>query len=167
MALLSPLFDDFGGFERPLATIMSTPLVGEFVLQLAGDSKFSDLSKAISSPDKRAVLENEVAKQLRFRGKRRAILANWRGDSFTNPTTAYEEVKAQGIPTLLTWGTQDTLILEDSMRRLRDLLPDIEYHEIDGAAHLAHYEYPERINPILIQFLTRPASDEVPIRAVG
>ncbi len=49
------------------------------------------------------------------------------------------------------------------MRRLRDLLTDIEYHEIEGASHLAHYEYPERINPILIDFLTRPASEEAPI----
>ncbi|MDH5616307.1 MAG: alpha/beta hydrolase, partial [Acidimicrobiia bacterium] len=166
LALLSPLFDDVAGSGSPLVKILSTRLAGELLLQLGGDSKLSDLSNRISSPDKKAVLESEVAEQLRFRGKRRAILANVRGDSFTNPTAAYEDVKAQGIPTLLTWGTQDKLILEDSMRRLRDLLPDIEYHEIDGAAHLAHYEYPERINPILIRFLTRPASEEAPIRAV-
>ena len=40
------------------------------------------------------------------------------------------------------------------MNRLRDLLPDIDYHEIEGASHLAHYEFPDRINPILIRFLT-------------
>jgi pimeloyl-ACP methyl ester carboxylesterase len=167
LALLSPLFDDFVGSGDARTTILSTRLVGEFVLQLVGDGKFSDLSAGVTSPEKRAALEGKVAEQLRFRGKRRAVLANWRGDSFTNPTAAYEEVKAQGIPTLLTWGTQDKLILGDSMQRLRDLLPDIEYHEIDGAAHLAHYEYPERINPILIRFLTRPAADEAPIRDVG
>ncbi len=76
-------------------------------------------------------------------------------------------MKAQGIPTLLTWGTQDKLLLEDSMRRLRDLLPDIEYHAVDGAAHLAHYEFPERINPILVDFLTRPEAEVAPVRAVG
>jgi pimeloyl-ACP methyl ester carboxylesterase len=167
LALLSPLFDDFVGSKGLMTKILSTRFVGEFVLQFAGDGKFSDLGKAISAPDKRAALESEVAEQLRFRSKRRAILANWRGDSFANPTEAYKEVKAQHIPTLLTWGTQDKLILDDSMARLRDLLPDIEYHEIDGAAHLAHYEYPERINPILIRFLAQPASYEAPIRAVG
>jgi pimeloyl-ACP methyl ester carboxylesterase len=36
---------------------------------------------------------------------------------------------------------------EDPMGRLRDLLPDIEYHEIEVASHLAHHEYPERITP--------------------
>lgn len=154
LAFLAPLFDDFAGSGSRLFKIVSTRFLGEFVLQLAGDRKLSDLSNRISSPDKKASLESEVAKQWRFRGKRRAILANARGDSFTNPQAAYEDVKGQGIPTLLTWGTEDRLIPEDSMNRLRKLLPDIEYHGIDGASHLAHYEYPERINPILIRFLT-------------
>ena len=158
LAFLAPLFDDFVGSEGLMAKIVSTRLVGEFVLQLAGDSRLSDLSDRISSPDKKASLESEVAEQWRFRGKRRAILANVRGDGLRDATSCYESVKDQGIPTLLTWGTEDKLILEDSMRRLRDLLPGLEYHEIDGASHLAHYEYPERINPILIRFLTRPTS---------
>ena len=162
LAFLAPLFDDFVGSEGLMAKIVSTRLVGEFVLQLAGDSRLSDLSDRISSPDKKASLESEVAAQWRFRGKRRAILANVRGDGLRDATSCYESVKDQGIPTLLTWGTEDKLILEDSMRRLRDLLPGLEYHEIDGASHLAHYEFPERINPILIRFLTRPASEEAP-----
>jgi pimeloyl-ACP methyl ester carboxylesterase len=156
LALLAPLFDDFAGKGSPLAKIMNTPIAGEFLIGLAGDSKVADLTGRIAVPDKKAVLESEVAKQLQFRGKHGAILANLRGDGLTNPVAAYEGVKAQGLPTLLTWGTQDKLLPEDSMRRLRDLLPDIEYHEIDGASHLAHYEYPERVNPLLIDFLTRP-----------
>ena len=167
LAFLAPLFDDFVGSDSVMSKIMSTRFLGELVLQLAGDSKFSDLSGRISVPDKKATLEREVAKQLQFRGKRRAMLANWRGDSFTNPEAAYADVKAQGIPMLLLWGSQDELLLEDSMQRLRDLLPDLEYHEIDGASHLAHYEFPERVNPILIEFLTRPKAAEAPIRAAG
>ena len=54
---------------------------------------------------------------------------------------------------LLTWGCQDQSISGESMQRLRALIPEIEYHEIENAAHLAHYEFPERINPILIKFL--------------
>jgi pimeloyl-ACP methyl ester carboxylesterase len=158
LAFLAPLFDDFVGSQGLMAKIVSTRLVGEFVLQLAGDSRLSDLSDRISSPDKKASLESEVAEQWRFRGKRRAILANVRGDGLRDATSCYQGVEDQGILTLLTWGTEDKLILEDSMRRLRDLLPGLEYHEIDGASHLAHYEYPERINPILIRFLTRPTS---------
>ena len=137
------------------------------MLNMVGDRKIPDLTGRITEPEKKAALESEVAKQLQFRGKPAAILANLRGDSFTNPAAAYEQVKAQGIPTLLIWGTGDTLLPEDSMRRLRDLIPDIEYHQIDGASHLAHYEYPERVKPLLVEFLTRPAAKAAPIKAAG
>jgi pimeloyl-ACP methyl ester carboxylesterase len=167
LGLLAPLFDDYSGKGSLLETIMTTPRVGEFLLSLVGDRKIPDLTGRIADPDKKAALESEVAKQLQFRGKPAAILANLRGDSFTNPTAAYEQVKAQGIPTLLIWGTGDKLLPEDSMRRLRGLIPDIEYHQIDGASHLAHYEYPEQVNPLLVEFLTRPAAKEAPIKAAG
>ena len=155
LALLSPLFDSFEGSRSIAALLLTTPLVGELVLQLVGDSKIADLSDAtILSADRRAALEREVAEQLRFRGKRGAILANLRGDALEDATSCYESVKEQGIPTLLTWGNMDGKIPGDSMRRLRDLLPEIEYHELEGAGHLAHYESPDRINPPLVRFLT-------------
>jgi pimeloyl-ACP methyl ester carboxylesterase len=49
----------------------------------------------------------------------------------------------------------DQRLKRESMSRLRRLLPDIEYHEIEGAGHLAHYESPDRVNPLLVQFLSR------------
>ncbi|MGB9359576.1 MAG: alpha/beta hydrolase [Acidimicrobiia bacterium] len=153
LAVLSPFFDDFKGSGGVFATVAKTPFVGELVFQLIPDAKISDLSERLASADKRAILEPQAAEQMRFRGKRRAMLANLRGDALIDATSCYEGVKAQGIPTLLTWGTQDKVLTGDSMRRLRDLLPDIEYHEIEGASHLAHYEFPERVNPILIRFL--------------
>ena len=167
LAFLAPLFNDFAGKGSPLAKIMTIPVAGELLLQLAGDSKLSDLTSRIAAPDKKFALEREVVKQFHFRGKRAAILANARGDSFANPAAAYEAVKVQGIPRLLIWGAEDELLPEDSMRRLRDLLPDVEYHQIDGASHLAHYEYPERVTPILIEFLTREVAEEAPIAAAG
>ena len=154
LALLSPLFDDFEGSRSVVARLTETPVVGESLLQLVGDDKLMDLSDAIVSADTRAALEREVAKQYRFRGKRRAILANWRGDALQDSASCYRSVEEQGIPTMLTWGSLDKRIPGDSMRRLRDLLPGIEYHQLEGAGHLAHYEFPDRINPPLIRFLT-------------
>ena len=162
LALLSPLFDTYEGGRGLRALLLKTPLVGELVLQLVPDGRVhrSIRSHSVRRPGR--ALESEVAEQFRYRGKRRAILANFRGDALADATSCYEGVKAQGIPTLLTWGSQDKGLPADSMRRLCDLLPDIEYHELEGAAHLAHYEFPDRINPILIDFLTRRQSPETP-----
>lgn len=164
LALLAPFFDEYEG--GVLLLLLKTPLVGELFFGLVPDAKMTDRTEYIESDEIRAGLESKVAEQLRFKGKRRAILANGRGDALVDATSWYEGVKAQGIPTLLTWGTKD-ILPEGSIRRLRDLIPDIEYHELEGAKHLAHYEYPDRVNPILIEFLTRPKAEEAPARAAG
>ncbi len=154
LVLLSPFFDDFVNSRSALGALLEIPLVGEALLRLASDRKLADVSNAIVASDTRAVLEREVVKQFRIPGKRRAILANWRGDTLRDATSCYEAVRDQGVPTLLTWGTLDEKIPGDSMDRLRQLLPDLEYHEIEGAGHLAHYELADRINPLLVRFLT-------------
>lgn len=153
LALLAPFFDDLGAL-RLFALLLKIPLIGELLLQLVGDEKLIDLSDSILSAETRAVLEPEVAKQFRFGGKRRAFLANWRGDALQDATSCYQSVREQGIPTFLTWGTLDRKLPGDSMRRLRDLFLEIEYHELEGAGHLAHYEFPDLINPPLIRFLS-------------
>jgi pimeloyl-ACP methyl ester carboxylesterase len=153
LALLAPFFDDLGAL-RLAAPFLRTPLIGELLQQLVGDEKLIDLSDSILSAETRAVLESEVAKQFRFGGKRRAMLANLRGDALQDATSCYQGVREQAIPTFLTWGTLDKKLPAESMRRLRDLFPEIEYHELEGAGHLAHYEFPDLVNPLLIRFLS-------------
>lgn len=154
LALLSPFFDDFRGSRGAVASLLEIPLIGEFLVQLTSKRKLTDLSDTIVSADTREMLEREVAEQFRIPGKRRAILANWRGDALRDASSCYQTVRDRDIPTLLTWGTLDRRIPGDSMVRLRDLLPEVEYHEIEGAGHLAHYEFADRINPLLVRFLT-------------
>ncbi len=154
LALLAPFFDDFEGSRSVATRLIKTPVIGELLMRLLSDEKLMDLSDSILSADTRAALEPEVAKQFRFEGKRRAMLANLRGNGLLDATSCYERVREQAIPTLLTWGTLDRKLPEDSMRRLRDLYPQIEYHEIERAGHLAHYEFPDRVNPLLVRFLT-------------
>jgi pimeloyl-ACP methyl ester carboxylesterase len=154
LALLAPFFDGFEGSGSVAALVARAPVAGDLVIQLVRDGKFTDLSAAIYSTNARTALEHATAEQYRFRGKRRAILANLRGNALQDATWCYRRVEEQRIPTLLTWGTMDKSIPGDSMKRLRELNPRIEYHEIEGAGHLAHYEFPDRINPLLIRFLT-------------
>ena len=154
LALLAPLFDEFMGSGSLLYRLMVAPVVGDLLMRLAGDGKLADLSDAVVSPDTRAALQPQVAEQFRYRGKREAILANLRGDALTDATDCYRRLREQGIPVLLTFGSLDQKLPRESMNRLRDLLPDIEYHQIEGAGHLAHYEFADQINPLLIRFLS-------------
>ena len=150
LALLSPFFDSFEG--AGVAALLKTPFIGEYIIRLVGDKKFVDPSNGFYSDKKQNALISKLKKQIYFKGKKRAFLANLRGDVLDDATAFYAEVKKQEIPMLLTWGKQDQSISGESMSRLRALIPAIKYHEIKNAGHLAHYEFPERINPILINF---------------
>ena len=154
LALLAPFFDELPGSGSVLFRLMVAPVVGDLLMRLAGDGKLADLSNAVVSPDTRAVLQPQVAEQFRYRGKREAILANLRGDALNDSTDCYRRIREQGSPVLLAFGSLDQKLPRESMTRLHDLLPDIEYHQIDGAGHLAHYESADRVNPLLIRFLS-------------
>jgi pimeloyl-ACP methyl ester carboxylesterase len=150
LALLAPFFDSFEGTGR--VALLKTPIIGGYMMRLAGDKILTDPSEGLYSDGKKTALISKLKEQLRFKGKKRAVIANLRGNALNDATEFYTEVKKQGIPMLLTWGKQDKSISGESMRRLRELVPTIEYHEFENAAHLAHYEFPERINPVLIKF---------------
>ena len=152
LALLSPLFDSFKG-EGMVVRLLITPGIGEYFMKVFGDKSATDPSKVLASTNKIPELTEKLKQQIRFKGKKRAILANMRGDALENSTDYYEKVRDQNRPILLTWGDKDKSISGESMKRLRELIPSIEYHELTDVGHLAHYERPEEINPILIEFL--------------
>jgi len=152
LALLAPFFDSFESSRNAL--ILKARFLGELIIPFVVEKKILNLSASIISDEKRAILACETKKQLNYEGKNRAILANLRGDALNDATPYYEEVRKQGLQVLLTWGSKDKTISSESMNRLRALIPEIEYHEIKSAGHLAHYEFPEQVNPLLIRFLT-------------
>ena len=75
-----------------------------------------------------------------------------RGDSINDATKYYEQIKQEGIPVLLTWGENDKANSYEAMERLRKVIPKIQYHQIKKASHLAHYEFSDEINVLLINF---------------
>lgn len=153
LALLAPFFDELPGSASPAYRLVRVPILGDLLFRLMSDAKLADLSDAVVSTATRAELEPRVAEQFRYRGKRRAILANLRGDALTDATACYRSVREQAIPVLLLWGVLDQKLPRASMNRLRELMAGVESHEIEGAGHLAHIEFPDRVNPLLIRFL--------------
>lgn len=154
IALLSPLFDDFEG--KGMAGLVRTKGIGEYLMRLIGDKNLTEshTSKVLYSDEKKEELSEKLKKQMHYVGRKRAVLANMRGNTLEDTTLYYKQVKQQNIPVLLTWADNDKSISRESMERLRRLIPRIQYHEIKGASHLAHYEFPEKINSLLIQFFT-------------
>jgi pimeloyl-ACP methyl ester carboxylesterase len=99
---------------------------------------------------KRAFLE-----QMKFVGYKRAILSTLRSGVRTGALEAYRRVGQLEHPVMLIWGREDHVIPFELSRVIRDLIPRAEFHPIDRAAHIPHYQYPEIVNPILLDFLSK------------
>jgi pimeloyl-ACP methyl ester carboxylesterase len=91
--------------------------------------------------------------QMRYKGHRRALLSTARHGPVGDMTETYKRVGEQGRPALLIWGREDQTIPFDTNEKVRETIPHIEFHAIDGAGHGPHGERPELVNPLLIEFL--------------
>lgn len=59
------------------------------------------------------------------------------------------------IPVQLTYAREDPTVKPVNGERLRELLPDAEYHWIEHSSHFAQVDSPERIAELLLAFLAR------------
>ena len=113
----------------------------------------ANCANVFSSTEKLEEFKEKYKLQMQFKGWKRAKLSNIRSMDLEEIINSYKIVGKQERSVLLIWGTDDRLIPEVSMNRMHSVIPGIEYHEIDGAGHVAHYERPEKVNPIMLDFL--------------
>lgn len=61
----------------------------------------------------------------------------------------------QDLPTLLLWGSRDTVVYPSSADELHDRLANSTTHVLDGVGHLPYEEIPAAFNRIVCEFLLR------------
>lgn len=98
------------------------------------------------------------------------VRASWNTATASAPVAAYavvpswiedfradtEAVRAAGLPTLILHGTADKILPIDATgRRLRELVPDADYVEVDGAPHGLLWTHADEVNEALLRFVTR------------
>jgi pimeloyl-ACP methyl ester carboxylesterase len=66
---------------------------------------------------------------------------------------------ADGFPTLIAWGTADSMIPVEHAHRAHELIPGSQLALFDGAGHFPHCDQPQRFTERLVEFLdnTTPA----------
>jgi pimeloyl-ACP methyl ester carboxylesterase len=150
---------DPAGFQagRPvLYRLLSLPGLGEALIGL-----FARLLLASNQPgdfylpEKFPGYSGQFLPQMQYQGFKRAILSTLRVGPLGELTATYQRVAAQGLPVLLVWGRQDKVVPFKLSEKARQILPQAEFHAIDQAGHIAHYEKPELVNPLLVAFLKR------------
>jgi len=154
LALLAPLMDEFTGMKSFRMRLLHS--VFGYYMKTAFFDKMSlqNCGRVFVSADKLDEFKKKYKLQMQYRGWKRAKLANIRDMNVGVISRSFGIIGKQNRKILLTWGDRDTLIPEGSVKRMRKVLPRAEYRQLAGAGHIAHYEFPEKVNPLLIDFFS-------------
>ena len=142
-----------GSFSKRVA---KAPLIGELLMDLWGDHILvEDIPHDFYHPGGFPEYKAQYPPQMAFIGFKRAVLSTLRHGPLENMMDAYRRVGGQNTPVWLIWGRHDRTLPFATSERVRALLPQAEFHAIEDAGHVPHYEHPEVVNPLLIDFLRR------------
>lgn len=88
-----------------------------------------------------------------------AASASWYASSAAVPTWITDfrdDIPKIDVPVLILHGTADNLLpIESTARRFRELRPNADYVEVDGAPHGLLWTHPEEVNEALLAFLAK------------
>jgi pimeloyl-ACP methyl ester carboxylesterase len=140
----------------PLIKVVKIPFVADPIISLVGGEPFArNIAKDLFDPDLVELFTSQFRVQLQFRGYLRAILSTIRNGMLDSFMDSYRQVGKMDKPVLLFWGRNDTTVPFEHSNDLRDALPNAEFHVIENCGHIPHYEKPEEVNPILLDFLKK------------
>jgi len=132
------------------------PIVGETIIGFLGSE---GMVKNIASDffDRTFVeqFQSRYVVQMHYKGFKRAILSTIRNHMLDSFIDYYQRVGKMDKPVLLFWGRDDTTVPFNHSDKLRKAIPNLEFHAIENCGHIPHYEKPEEVNPILLQFLKK------------
>ena len=153
------LIDPAGAKRITLSWLLEAaklPVFGKLALDLFGSE---NLVKNIASDlfDQKLVehFQSQFKIQMQFKGFKHAILSTMRNNMLESFYETYARVGLLKKPTLVFWGKNDTTTPFENSRLLLKALPYAEFHAMENCGHIPHYERPEIVNRILLEFLSR------------
>jgi len=150
LTLIDPAFFFLGRVPFPLGI----PLVGDYVGRVFAVPFIAKAqTKDFKHPERFSEYDRTYRLQMGYKGFSRAILSTIRSLPSWNAVEDLKRVDRTKIPVLLVWGREDRTVPLIVSGKVRAIAPRAEFHVIDDAAHMPHYERPEIVNPIIIRFL--------------
>jgi len=153
VALLAPQSSANG--SDPRLSVVTTPGVGEYLFTIyIGPFYMADNSDEFASSHDSTFWRDRYLDMMNYVGFRNALLSTLR----TMTGDPYESYRALGEldrPVLLLWGDEDDTSRVENAPLVMQAIPQAELHLIPGARHAFAYEFPEKVNPLLIAFLKR------------
>jgi pimeloyl-ACP methyl ester carboxylesterase len=103
-----------------------------------------------------AILESfapRYLEQMKYHGFKRAILSSLRTGMLAEDLDLFRRLGGLDKQVLLVWGRHDRTVPFHYSDAFRQFVPHAVFHAIEEAGHIPHFERPEKVNPLLIEFL--------------
>ena len=153
LVLLVPAGLDTAGSDGAAATLVQTPLIGDWIWRmfgkgiLLGDSQYDQTQRA---PENR--LRGDVAEQFQYRGYLQALLSTLRHMPMTAREETYQRLAMTDVPVLAIYGDADETVLISSAGKLQTLMPAADIRIVEGGEHGLNYQMHDLINPWLVEW---------------
>lgn len=139
-----------------LLKVVRIPLVGELLLGLFGSvSMVKGIASDLFTPQLVEEFQAKYKIQMQYQGFKRAILSTMRNGMLESFMETYRRVGKLRKPTLLIWGRHDNTVPFAYSADILSAIPHAEFQAIEDCGHIPHYEKPQEVNPILLEFLHR------------
>ena len=140
---------------RPMnAKIVMIPFLGEILMGLLGRQIIVRFAlTGLHNNDLADEFRALVTKQMQYKGYLKSFLSTLRYCVFEDATKDYRNIGKLDIPILMISGSEDLILTPEARSRIGELIPSIQHNEIMGSGHMPHFERPEEVSGILINFI--------------
>lgn len=145
------------GFQAPRALkIALLPGIGEILLSLVGNRRLEKfiLREFYKIEDVSHIIQ-QIRGQMQFKGYKRALLSTIRAGMLDGAQAIYRQIGDSNLPVLLLWGEEDQVVSFGLSKKLIQMIPQTKLYLIKNSGHIPHYDQPEIVNPILLEFLNK------------
>jgi pimeloyl-ACP methyl ester carboxylesterase len=152
------LIDPAGMMDPPAfpKSALMIPVIGDLVMHLTGDRMLpAGMAGDLLHPEAFPEYVANYLPQMKISGFKRALLSTMRSRMLFNQRGVYERLGKTHLPILMLWGRYDLTIPLEIGQKISHLLPQADFRVIEEAGHVPHYERPDVVNPMVIEFLKR------------
>jgi pimeloyl-ACP methyl ester carboxylesterase len=143
------------GFSRMLK-VATAPILGELIFGLFGSKNMiKNIASDLFTAELVKSFQEKYQVQMQYAGFKRAILSTVRNNMLGSFLDVYEKIGKSSKPTLLFWGRLDATIPFEHSKDILKAIPQTQFQVIENCGHVPHYEKPEEVHPILLEFLAR------------
>lgn len=134
--------------------LLRIPVLGELIFSLLGDGLLlKSMAGDFYDPEDVDYFIEHYRPPMRYRGFKRALLSTLRAGVLADQRDLYRRLGQTQTPVQLIWGRHDATVPFAHSQHLLELVPRAQFHPINDAGHIPHYERPEVVNPRLREFL--------------